>query len=568
MNDFRKLSRRSQQKAIDGIINAPSRPAQFGDSGARSFDRRPVSGDRLRATAARRVDNFSRPEGYHAAARGTHAASAPSVSTPAIPAPGRGSDASLLQSTLAGAKAKETAKKHGRHARSNTKGRRKRSIRKIMMRTTLVTATIFLLMGGFLFAKGYIKLHKVFKGGGTAAALKANVNPTLLKGEGDGRINVLLMGKGGPGHDGADLTDTILLASIDPINKTASLVSVPRDLWVTTPGYGSTKVNAVYANAKYHAQALDAKDKAGAEKAGINTIEKSVSQVLGVPIHYYAMVDFSAFEQAVNTVGGVDMNVPATAAVSEHLWDESTRKNYYLNVGAGQQHFDGQRALFYARSRHTSPRGDFDRGERQRLLIEALSSKVLSAGTYTNPVKISQLMSTFGDHVSTDMSITDAKRLGEISKGIKFASLDLADPAGPMVTTGMISGQSVVLPTAGAGNYDQINSFVRNKLRDAYLAKEDANVSVLNGTETAGLATKKANELKSYGYNVGTVGDAPTHAYQKTTLVDLTNGKDKYTQNYLEKRLGVKAVRKLPDTTIQPGSANFVIIIGQDEESQ
>jgi LCP family protein required for cell wall assembly len=555
MNDFRNLSRRAQQKAIDGIVSAQSRPIQFGDKrSTTSFGGRSAA-ERMRA-GARRVDGFSRPNGFHAMPR-------PQQSSSKQSAPSRpGSTEALLQS-IAPAVPKE--KELSKRARKS-KGTRGSRIRKWALRSSLTAVVLVLLLGGFLFAKGYIKLHKVFKGGGTAAALRANVSPSLLRGEGDGRINILLMGKGGPGHDGPDLTDTMLVASVDPINKKMSLVSVPRDLWVTVPGYGSSKINSVYANAKYHAQSVSPKDKAGAEKAGVSAAEKTVSQVLGIPIHYYGMVDFQAFEQAVDTVGGVDSNVPANDTVTEMLWDESTHHNYYLNVGQGQQHFNGQRALFYSRSRHTSARGDFDRSERQRLLIEALSSKVSSAGTYTNPVKVSQLMSAFGDHVATDMSINDGMRLMKLTKGGKFDSIDLAAADKPLVTTGMAAGQSIVQPTAGLSDYSAINSFIRNKLRDGYLAKENANVTVLNGTDTPGLASKKADELKSYGYNVGTVADAPTHSYQHTVIVDLTNGKDKYTQNYLEKRFKLKVVHKLPDTTIQPGTANFVIILGQDAQ--
>jgi hypothetical protein len=87
---------------------------------------------------------------------------------------------------------------------------------------------------------------------------------------------------------------------------------------------------------------------------------------------------------------------------------------------------------------------------------------------------------------------------------------------------------------------------------------------VLNGTTTSGLAGEKAVQLQSYGYNVAKVGDAPTQAYTKTVLVDLTAGKKPYTRNYLEKRLGLKAVKALPDTTIQAQGADFVIILGND----
>ncbi|HUS26821.1 MAG TPA: LCP family protein [Nevskiaceae bacterium] len=556
MNDFRKLSRRAQRKAIDGIINnAPSRP-QLGD---RPVGRRPMLASNLR-TNTRRIDNFKRSEGYHAAPRSrSNVGAAPA---PTVPVTAQ-DDASMLRMTL------PTGKGLGRRHKEKGKGKRRHPFRRWALRGTLAMLAIVVILGGLLFTKGYFKLHKVFKGGGNAAALQADVAPSLLKGEGDGRINILLLGKGGQGHEAPDLTDTILVASIDPVNKTASLLSIPRDLWVAAPGAGSSKINAVYANAKYRALNSNPKDTAGADKAGINAAEQTVSKVLGVPIHYYGMVDFKAFQQAVDTVGGIDINVPASAAVTDYMYNEETHRNYYLNVAAGNQHFDGLRALMFVRTRHTSTRGDFDRTERQRLFIAALSEKILSAGTYTNPVKISQLMSAFGDHVALDMSISDAVRLMNIGKGIgasKIESIDLANPASPLVTTGMVNGQSIVRPVAGVGVYDAIQAFVRGKLRDGYLAKENANVTVLNGTALPGLATTKAAELKSYGYNVGTVADAPTHEYKKTVIVDLTNGKDKYTKNYLEKRFNVSATKKLPDASIQAGTANFVIILGQDTQ--
>jgi LCP family protein required for cell wall assembly len=450
-------------------------------------------------------------------------------------------------------------KKQGKKA----KKAKKRNFSWWAKRTSLAMVVLLLVTAGTLFGKGYFKLHKVFKGSGaTAVALKAHVDPSMLKGEGDGRINILLLGKGGPGHDGPDLTDTVLLASIDPVNGSMSLLSVPRDLWVTVPGGGSSKINAIYANAKYKVLAKNSHDAAGAEVAGITAAEQTVGQVLGVPVHYYTMVDFTAFKQAIDTVGGITIDVPSDLIDPTMAWE-----NHWSSVLArkGVQNFNGTQALLYARSRHGSARGDFDRTERQRLIITALEQKILTAGTFTNPLKISQLLSAFGDHVSTDMSTNDAGRLATIMKNItgnKIISVGLADPPNNYVTTGFYAGQSIVQPVAGVGNYAAIQAYVRNVLRDGYLIKENASITVLNGTSNANAATAEAALLKSYGYNVGTVGDAGAHTYTTTTLVDLTNGADKYTKHYLEQRLDVASTTKLP-TNMQPGQAQFVIIVGQ-----
>ncbi len=557
MNDPRK-EHRGQRQAIDGIINAPSRPQLSG----RPLGRRAlIHGDSLR-TNGRIIGDFKRPSGYHlsnAPISGTH------PGRPGNPASRPESSSPLLQASLPSNSDGITDKQYAPGKKQRKHHRDWRKIRKFSLKGGLVALVLIVAVGGFLFTKGYFKLHQVFKGGGSAVALNSNVDPALLKGEGDGRVNMLLLGRGGEGHAGADLTDTILVASIDPVNYKADLVSVPRDFWVSTSS-GSSKINAVFAYAKQRA-ASKGSDKKAAEVAGVKAVKDEVASILDIPIHYYGMVDFKAFRGAVDTVGGVDINVTKETAVTEKLWDQATRKNYLLNVKPGLQHLDGQAALFYARSRHTSPRGDFDRAERQRVLIQALSKKITSAGTYSNPVKISQLMDAFGDHIATDISIDDALRLMTIGKKIggNFTSIDLASPSKPLVRTGSIHGQSVVMPIAGLTDYSGIQLLIRSSLKDGYIIKENAKITILNGTVSPGLAGEKAEELRSYGYTVGIVGDAPASDYQQTVIVDLTKGKKPYTKNYLEKRFKVKATSKLPDTTIKPDTANFVIILGKNE---
>ncbi len=228
---------------------------------------------------------------------------------------------------------------------------------------------------------------------------------------------------------------------------------------------------------------------------------------------------------------------------------------------------DGKHALIYVRSRETS--SDFARSQRQRSVILALKEKVLTLGTLSNPLKISQLMSAFGDNMATDFTLSDAARAYDINKGIsndKITSLDFVTAPHNLVTTGNISGTSIDQPRAGLFNYADIQTFVRTSLRDGYLAKENAKVTVLNGTAKEGLATTKANELQSYGYNVTQTGNAPTRTYAKTVVVDFTKGADKYTRNYLQKRYGVQAVTVVPDPALQRGNADFMIILGNDQQ--
>jgi LCP family protein required for cell wall assembly len=440
-----------------------------------------------------------------------------------------------------------------------------RRFRRGASRGLAMAMVLAITMGGLLFSQSYLKLHNVFKGGTeTAAALQTDVKPELLKGEGRGRINILLLGRGGGAHDAPDLTDTLMVASIDPINHTSTLFSVPRDLWVNVPDQGVMKINAAWESGVYKhlgKMTLGSSDPK-AVKAGFGTIDQTINDVFGITIDYNLLVDFKAFQQAIDTVGGVNVNVPADLVDPTMAWENA---NNPVLAKAGFQTFNGKQSLIYARSRETS--SDFARGERQRAILLALKSKVISAGTLSNPLKISGLISSFGNNVQTDLSLNNANRLYGILKGVsnnRVSSLGLADGANQYVTGGNINGQSVVLPKAGLFKYDEIQQYVRSQLKDPYIMKEKARIMILNGTPAAGLATAKAEELKSYGYNVVSVGNAPSTGWTATTLVDLTHH-NKYTKNYLEQRLSTMAANSLNDNSIPTKGADFAIIIGSNE---
>lgn len=461
-------------------------------------------------------------------------------------------------------------KKKGRGGEEKKRERQKTSKFKKVARAFAVLLIAAVIGVASLFAYGYIKARGIFRGNGEgAAALQKNVDPSRLNGEGDGRVNILLIGKGGPGHEAPDLTDTLLLASIDPVANEAALVSVPRDLYVKADNGSGTKINAIYSYAK-QARAANGNDtdadREAAESAGLSAIKRNVSEVLGIPVHYYVMVDFTAFKDAIDTVGGI------TIDVKEPLYDESVAwllGGNPLVAGEGLQTFDGHRALLYARSRKGSARGDFDRTDRQRQIIVALQHKILSAGTYANPFKVVELLNSFGSHVRTDLNgLNEIKRLYEIGQGIgqdRIDSIGLADPPNILVRTDNFNGTSVVVPTAGLYQYEEIHHYIRNTIRDPFLRSEDARVIILNGTSVNGLATRTMNELKSYGYNVVGVDNAPTNDYVQNVLVDNTNGQKRYTKSYLERRLGLGSTSSARDGVPGIEGADFVIILGTDE---
>ena len=547
MDNFRRHTPRRQKPTfVDGFV-PPS-------SSKSTSDITPSNQKRSRSyqskTKRPQIGDFNRPEGFTARTPKSKSLNPDGRATGRRP-----KYQNAIDMELPGETSKKNAKPKSR--------------RKVALKLFSSLLIISVLLSGYVFGKGYLRARQVFQGGGNgAAALNDEIDPSKLNGEGDGRINVLMLARGGAGHDGADLTDTILIASIDPIQKETGLLSIPRDLYVKSP-YGSSKINAVFANAKQSglAKGQSIQD---AEKTGFEALEKKVSEVAGIPIHYHVMVDFAGFSQAIDQVGGV------TIDVKEPLYDQvlaAENRGNPLLASAGIQNMNGKKALLYAQSRYGSARGDFDRNQRQREVLVALKDKVFTLGTFGNPIKIAQLMDTFGSHIQTNFSIDEIMQLYGLGKDInssQITSVGLADEPQALVTTSNIGGQSVVVPKAGTYDYAAIQSFVRNTFKDGFLKKENPSVVVLNGTTKSGAATAKAEELKSYGYNVISVDDAPTKNYTSNVLVDMRGGEKKYTKRYLELRFKTSAIKKLPDGiqvepegTI-PANADFVIIVGQN----
>lgn len=525
-------------RAIDGILSSGPRKPKI---------------DPIMRGSQPRLDDFKRADGFHGQSTPQLSSAGamqktPATSTSVRPRP------SIPQMKGRGS----SVFPQGNMRKSN----KKRNMWKIFGRSSLIVLVIVLSITGFLFGKAWWNTNKVFKGGAEGAlALNKDLDPSLLKGEGDGRVNILLLGKGGEGHEGGNLTDSIMIASIDPINKETALLSIPRDLWVKPSGLWPMKINAVYASAMDQAYVKKPNDDAGAEKAGVAAIEKVIEDYMGVPVHYYTTIDFKAFEQAVNAVGGIDVNLPTAYSDPTMLVGRK-----YFSLPAGQQKLDGGYALAYARSRYGEASGDFGRAEHQRIVIVAIKDKVLSLGTFANPLKVTQLLDTFGDRVTTNLSIGEIMRVYDITKQIdssKITSTSLANKDNPLVVTSNIGGQSVVVPKAGVNNYDEIRSFVRNQLKDGYIKNENASVIILNASGKSGVAQARADELKGYGYNVIQVADAGTPGITGTQLIDQTKGVKKYTKRYLEQRLGTSALSNLKNLDLTPYNADFIIVIGQ-----
>ncbi len=382
-----------------------------------------------------------------------------------------------------------------------------------------------------------------------------DVKPSQLQGEGDGRINILLLGYGGKDHPGGLLTDTIMVASIDPVNKKMALLSIPRDLYVNIPDAGYSKINYAHAYGEEYQ-----KDNGG----GPAVSKEVVSQILDLPIHYYISADFSGFTKFIDELGGVDVNVETD--LYDPYYPASNMIDYDpFEIFAGAQHLDGENALKYARSRETT--SDFDRARRQQQVMVGAKDKALSLGVLTNPVKVTELLQIIGDHVRTDMQTWEMEKLASLLKDVDTSNIVtkvLDNSASGLLDSDVIEGGYYLVPAAGVGNYSQIQKLAHSIFTDPYIQKENAKIEVLNGTGISGKAQEVADTLTGYGYNVIGV-DSNSETVEKTTIDDCANNQKPFTFKYLTDRFSAQTNSTCVNNSY---GADIIVIVGKDYKSQ
>jgi polyisoprenyl-teichoic acid--peptidoglycan teichoic acid transferase len=440
--------------------------------------------------------------------------------------------------------------------------------RKITLkRSALALAVLVLLVGGWLGFKFVYNAHKLF-GGNIFSVLTT----TKLKGEDTGRVNILLAGNSAddPGHDGANLTDSIMLISIDTKHNKAFLLSVPRDLWVHIPNNGHQKINAAYVDGQ-----TDDFSAAGYPSGGMGQLEQVVSQNLGITINYYALVDYTALRDAVNNVGGIQVNIQSTDP--RGLYDPSidfATHGPLVKLTNGVHTLNGEQALDLARARGDAygsygfASSDFERTQNQRLMLVALKSKAVTAGVLANPAKLSSLFDTIGSNVKTDFKLSEVHRLYDITKqisgkNIQSLSLNQANGKNLLSSYRTSDGESALIPAAGLDDFSAIQAYMNRLTSSNPVVQEGATIAVLNGTTTNGLATKAKAKLTANQLIVDKVGDSPEPPQASTLIIDNTGGKKPQTSALLVKLYG----NHLTTTNTLGVTYNddFIVVLGNDQ---
>lgn len=458
--------------------------------------------------------------------------------------------------------------RNNHRAKKTVKEKNRHSLRKIIKRSVLSIVVLGLIVGGYVGFKFFHNIDKVF-GGNIISNISSLFGTTTLKGENSGRVNILLAGDSAddPNHPGATLTDSIMIVSIDTQNNTGFLLSVPRDLWVNIPGIGNQKINA--------ANTVNNFSHSGYPSGGMGQLEQIVNQQLGIPTDYFALIDYTAFRDSVNAVGGITVDIKSPDP--RGLFDPNINKTDGgpLLLPNGEDFLNGQTALNLARARgdpcycgqyeYGFPNSDFDRTQHQRQELVALAQKATSIGVLGNPVRLGQLFDSIGNNVKTDLTLADVVKLAQLAKSAnltKAQSLTYSyGGTNPLLTGQFIGGQDALAPSAGMGNFSQLQLYYQKLTSNNPVIKESARVIILNGGNTVGLAKKFEDYITPKGIDVSSIAD--TQSTPNTLIMDDSGGGDPATKNLLESIFGTNIVPN--DPTINTSNAAFIIILGANQ---
>jgi len=354
--------------------------------------------------------------------------------------------------------------------------------------------------------------------------------------DGKSRVTVLVMGLDYRDWEAGDppRSDTMVLFTLDPLTNTAGMLSIPRDMWVNIPGYDYAKINTAYFLGEVY----------NLPGGGPGLAVETVKQFLGVPINYYAQVDFGAFVRFIDELGGVNITVeePMTIAI--------LGTNKKVNLEPGEYNLPGDHALAYARNRKTDG-GDFDRARRTQQVILGVRNRILNFKMLpTLVVKAPVLYNEIASGVETNMNLDQVVKLAWLVQSIPSENIKQGVITPDMVQSAFSAdGQDILIPipdeirllrdeifsSAGA-----VGPAAVSQDDSALMLAEAARISVQNGTGTEGMASRTAEWLR--GQNMNVVDESNADELYDATTIFIYSGKP-YTVRYLASVMGLENPR-------------------------
>ena len=457
--------------------------------------------------------------------------------------------------------------------------------RKRAVVAVIVMFSLLLVAGGIYGVRLSLALAKTFHTNPISAAIGA------LQGGGGSRIdrerqhyqriNIVLFGYGGTQHSGAFLTDSIMVISIMPMQGAPpqiAEISIPRDWFVTIP-LRNGKSAAERINFAYAAGMLgEGPEPASAVDAGAAVADPLLAHLLGIGINFFVGVDFNAFKQAVDAVGGVNIDVPASFTDHQYPAGECDLGNCAyetVHFNAGMQHMNGATALIYARSRHgnNGQGSDFARSRRQQQIIVALKSQIESIGGFG---KLPDVINALGSNVLTDLTIGDAESLYGLVNGVNPASIEhiSIDDTNFLYDCGYPTRCGSYYLYANDQSFRSLSHFVQDIFPPPAALAEGASVTFINASGRNNNATTRwASLMSMVGFSTKAGGRAP--AQVPTQVIDNSGGKDAAAAQWLATYFGVSvttepaptaATTTLPATPAAAAAGGVTVILGSAEE--
>ena len=400
-------------------------------------------------------------------------------------------------------------------------------------------------------------------------SLQPSSGPTPQPWDGSSRVTVLVMGLDYDDTEARKVprTDSMMLVSMDPQSRTAGILSIPRDMWVNIPGFDYAKINTAY----FLGEAYQLPG------GGAGLAVQTVQDFLGVPINYYAQIDFDAFVAFIDELGGIDINIPKKIKVSIKggytVNDKINNKTYTREeklLHAGLQTLDGATALAYARDRHTAG-GDYDRAKRQQQVVDAVRARILNFNMLPKLIsKAPKLYAELSKGVHTNLSLDQMIQLTLYAAQIPSTSITHGLIGDDSAFSGMSpDGQAIQIPIM-----DKIRT-VRNDTfatggplgpsiisadPTALMKAENARVSIRNGSTLEGLAALSAQYFQQQGVNVAEEGTGDPSGY--SYVIDIT-GKP-YTLEYFTNVLQLSPAQ-IRNASYDPNSpVDVIVVLGDD----
>ncbi|MFA7685314.1 MAG: LCP family protein [Candidatus Gracilibacteria bacterium] len=433
--------------------------------------------------------------------------------------------------------------------------------RKISAKSLSISISLLISLAIIIFLS--IGIVKAFKNIDFSTVL--SLAGSELKTDTYGHTNFLILGIGGGTHEGADLTDSILVASLDNETKELTLLSIPRDLYVKDALLFDSKVNEVYYRAKEHF---------GSSIKGIEYMKGKIEELVGIPIHYWVKVDFQGFKDFIDSLGGIEITV--TENLNDPFYPKDGTFLYEpFSITKGDHHMDGELALKYARSRETT--SDFDRARRQQQIIYAVKQKALSANILMDKTKIENILDVLKANIETNITVKEILTLGSMAKDLtedKILHRLVHDDPG--LCGGLLyvpdrsayNGMFVLIP---AGGLEFLYKYADLNFNYPLIAKENTTIELLNGTPRAGAAAETKQILRRFCFDIVKFGNAGTKDILYTTYyyrqkTDVNGNKiDSRPKalDFLEKVIPGKESTTIP-IEYASSTADIIIEIGAD----